>query len=124
MPKNPLLFPENFVLDGTVSDTGIGALEVAVNNLSVASKAAAMRQANAIRIGGLGSIKNQNRGRAILNSLLPTRSVGKFTALPSEPTGTVGYFVGGNGDANLGPVVDQRTRTDRFTFSTDTIVSL
>lgn len=125
MPKNPLLFPENFVLDGTVSDSGIGALEVAVNNLSTASKFGAMRQANAIRIGGLGSIKNQNRGMPTLNSLLPTRSVGKFTVAPSEPSGTVGYFVGGFGDNSNGRDTNpMQKRIDRFTFATNTVASL
>lgn len=125
MPKNPLLFPDDFVLDGTVSDSGIGALEVAVNNLSVASKFGAMRQANAIRIGGLGSIKNQNRGMPTLNSLLPTRSVGKFTVVPSEPSGTVGYFIGGLGDPSNGrDTTPMQRRVDRFTFGTNTITSL
>lgn len=123
MPKNPLLFPDKFVLDGTVSDSGIGALEVAVNNLNIASKSGAMRQANAIRVSGLNSIKNQNRGMPTLNSLLPTRSVGKFTVPPSEPTGTVGYFISGWGDAN-NDIAQQRLRTDRFTFASDTITNL
>jgi hypothetical protein len=125
MPKNLLLFPEKFQLDGAVSDSGIGALEVAVNNLSIASKSGAMRQANAIRIGGLGSIKNQNRGMPTLNSLLPTRSVGKFTVAPSEPNGTVGYFIGGFGDNSNGRDISaQQTRFDRFTFATNTVNSL
>lgn len=125
MPKNPLLFPDKFVLDGTVSDSGIGALEIAVTNLSIASKFGAMRQANAIRIGGLGSIKNQNRGMPTLNSLLPTRSVGKFTTIPSEPTGTVGYFIGGFGEISSGQDITQhRRRLDRFTFATTTIANL
>ncbi len=123
MPKNPLLFPDKFLLDGTVSDSGIGALEIAVNNLNIASKSGAMRQANAIRVGGLNSIKNQNSGMPTLNSLLPTRTVGKFTVLPSEPTGTLGYFISGWGDTSQN-IFNQRTRTDRFTFATDTITSL
>ena len=84
-----------------------------------------MRQANAIRIGGLGSIKNQNRGMPTLNSLLPTRSVGKFTVAPSEAAGTVGYFIGGFGDNSNGRDISlQQTRLDRFTFATNTIVNL
>lgn len=124
MPKNPLIFPDEFILDGAVSDSGIGALEVAVNSLSIASKSGAMRQANAIRVAGLGSIKNQNRGMPILNSLLPTRSVGKFTVAPSEPSGTVGYFIGGWGDVASPNFPLFAVRTDRFTFATDTIVNL
>lgn len=123
MPKNVLLFPDKFVLDGAASDSGIGALEIAVNNLNVASKSSAMRQANAIRVSGLNSIKNQNRGMPTLNSLLPTRSVGKFTVPPSEPTGTVGYFASGWGNTSQ-DISNQRTRTDRFTFATDTITNL
>lgn len=123
MPKNPLLFPDKFLLDGTASDSGIGALEIAVNNLNTASKATAMRQANAIRIGGLNAIKNQNSGMPTLNSLLPTRSVGKFTVTPSEPTGTVGYFVSGWGDTSK-DITPQRLTTERFTFATDTVVNL
>jgi hypothetical protein len=123
MAKNPALFPDTFILDGTVSDSGLGALEIAVNNLNVASKSGAMRQANAIRVSGLNSIKNQNSGMPTLNSLLPTRSVGKFTVLPSEPTGTVGYFISGWGDTSQ-DISNQRTRTDRFTFATDTITNL
>lgn len=123
MPKNPLLFPDKFILDGTVADSGIGALEVAVTSLNIASKAGSMRQANAIRVSGLNSIKNQNRGMPTLNSLLPTRSVGKFTVLPSEPTGTVGYFISGWGDTSR-DISAQRMTTERFTFATDTIVNL
>jgi len=110
MAKNPALFPDTFILDGTVSDSGLGALEIAVNNLNVASKSGAMRQANAIRVSGLNSIKNQNSGMPTLNSLLPTRSVGKFTVLPSEPTGTVGYFISGWGDTSQ-DISNQRTRS-------------
>jgi hypothetical protein len=124
MPKNPLIFPNEFLLDGTASDSGIGALEIAVNNLNIASKSGAMRQANAIRVSGLNSIKNQNRGMPTLNSLLPTRSVGKFTVQPSEPTGTVGYFISGWGNTAAGNISNQRLRTDRFTFATDTIANL
>lgn len=124
MPKNPLLFPDKFVLDGTVSDSGIGALEIAVNSLNIASKSGAMRQANAIRVGGLNSIKNQNRGMPTLNSLLPTRSVGKFTVSPSEPSGTVGYFISGWGDVGAHDITPQRLTTERFTFAADTIVNL
>jgi hypothetical protein len=123
MPKNPLIFPNQFILDGTASDSGIGALEIAVNNLNIASKSGAMRQANAIRVSGLNSIKNQNRGMPILNSLLPTRSVGKFTVPPSEPSGTVGYFISGWGDTSK-PITAQRLTTERFTFASDTIVNL
>jgi len=119
MPKNALLFPDKFILDGAISDSGIGALEVAVNSLSIASKSGAMRQASAIRVGGLGSIKNQNRGMPTLNSLLPTRSVGKFTILAEEPTGTLGYFLGGVRDTGT-PVL----RVDRFTFATNTTVNI
>ena len=121
MPKNPRLFPDNFLLDGSNSESGIGALEVAVNNLSVAAKFGAMRQANAIRIGGLGSIKNQNRGMPTLNSLLPTRSVGKYVTPPSEPSGTVGYFVGG---LSTIPSLKAEARIDRFTFAASTNVSI
>jgi len=119
MPKNPLIFPDEFILDGTVSDSGIGALEVAVNSLSIASKSGAMRQANAIRVGGLGSIRNQNSGMPTLHSLLPTRSIGKFTIVAAEPTGTLGYFLGGVRDNGV-PTL----RVDRFTFATNTTVNI
>ena len=125
MPKNSLIFPNEFQLDGTASDSGIGALEIAINNLGIASKSGAMRQANAIRIGGLGSIKNQNRGMPTLNTLLPTRSVGRFTVTPSEPSGTVGYFIGGFGDNSSGQDISlQQRRLDRFVFATTLIVNL
>ena len=123
MPQNSLLFPDKFILDGTANQSGIGALEVAVNGLQIASKSGAMRQANALRQGGLNSIKNQNRGMPILNTLLSTRSVGKYTVPPSEATGTLGYFVSGAGDPITQPIASVQ-RIERFTFSTNTIASL
>lgn len=124
MPKNRALFPDEFQLTGTLSDSGIGALEVAVNNLSSVSKSTAMRQANAIRVGGQTAIKNQNRGMPTLNSLLSIRSVGKYVVPRSEPTGTLGYFLGGHGDTSLPTITAAQRRVDRFTFSTNTIASL
>lgn len=124
MPKNPLLFPDNFLLDSTASESGIAALEVAVNNLQIASKAGAVRQAHAIRQGGLHAIKNQNRGMPTLNSLLPTRSIGRYTAAPSVPSGTLGYFLSGYGDDTLPTFDTAITSAERFVFATDTAVNL
>lgn len=125
MPRNPLLFPNKFVLDGTTSNSGISALEIAVNNLSVASKSGAMRQANAIRQSGLNSIKNQNRNMPTLNSLLPTRSVGRYVLPLSIPTGTKGYILSGYLLPSGSPeYYDMTVRRDRFTFATDTMVGI
>lgn len=118
------MFPDEFILEGSDSDSGIGAIEIAVSNLNIAAKAGAMRQANAIRTAGQIAIKNQNRGMPTLNSFLPIRSVGRFTVPPSEPSGTLGYFISGWGDTTQGSIFNQRTRTDRFTFASDTITSL
>ena len=123
MPKNTLLFPPSFVFDTIGAESGIGGLQIAVNNLAVASKSGAMRQAHTLGVGGRNSIKNQNKGMPTLNSLLPTRSVGKYTVAPSIPNGTVGLFTTGWGDTSH-DITSQRLRTDRFTFATDTIVSL
>ncbi len=124
MPKNILLFPNNFILDSTATDSGIGVLEVAVNNLFVAAKASAMRQAHALGLNGRNAIKNQNRGLVTLNSLLSTRSVGKYTVPPSDPTGTVGYFLGGAGRQDLPTAIDAASRVERFSFATSIITSL
>jgi hypothetical protein len=124
MPKNTLLFPPNFVFDSIGAESGISGLQIAVNNLAVASKSGAMRQAHALGVSGRNSIKNQNKGMPTLNSLLPTRSVGKYTVAPSALSGTVGLFTNGWGDTSAGSISTQRLQTDRFTFVTDTIVSL
>ena len=124
MPKNTLLFPPNFVFDTIGAESGISGLQIAVNNLAVASKSGAMRQAHSLGVGGRNSIKNQNKGMPTLNSLLPTRSVGKYTVAPSIPSGTVGYFLSGfvdPADPNYPTVI---TRVERFTFATNTIVLL
>lgn len=125
MPKNTLLFPPKFVFDTIGAESGIGGLQIAVNNLAVASKSGAMRQAHALGVGGRNSIKNQNKGMPTLNSLLPTRSVGKYTVAPSIPSGTVGYFLSGYSlPPNTADYNDTIQRRDRFTFASDTIVNM
>ena len=121
MPKNTLLFPPSFVFDTVGAESGISGLQIAVNNLAVASKSGAMRQAHALGVGGRNSIKNQNKGMPTLNSLLPTRSVGKYTVAPAEPSGTVGYFL--TGYLTIGGLRADTTQ-DRFTFATNTLVNI
>ncbi|MEG3881052.1 hypothetical protein QT972_27175 [Microcoleus sp. herbarium7] len=124
MPKNTLLFPPSFVFDTIGAESGISGLQIAVNNLAVASKSGAMRQAHALGVGGRNSIKNQNKGMPTLNSLLPTRSVGKYTVASSIPTGTLGYFLSGWVDASDPNSALVATRVERFTFATNTITNL
>ena len=125
MPKNTLLFPPNFVFDTIGAESGISGLQITVNNLAVASKSGAMRQAHALGVGGRNSIKNQNKGMPTLNSLLPTRSVGKYTVAPSTPTGTRGYILSGYlNPAGTTEYYDMIQRRDRFTFASDTMANI
>ena len=121
MPKNTLLFPTNFVFDTAGTESGISGLQIAVNNLAAVSKSGAMRQAHALGTGGRNSIKNQNKGMPTLNSLLPTRSVGKYTTPPTEAVGTVGYLLGGY---SLIPSLQGIQIIDRLNLATNTVASL
>lgn len=121
MPKNTLLFPPSFVFDTIGAESGISGLQIAVNNLAIASKSGAMRQAHALGVGGRNSIKNQNKGMPTLNSLLPTRSVGKYTVAPAEAVGTVGYLLGGY---SLTFGVEGVTIIDRLSLITNTVANL
>jgi hypothetical protein len=97
MPKNSLIYPEDFALPtrlGGSSTTNAGiTLEAAVSQIAVQARDTALRQAHTRRILGQ-SVISQNRAKTGL--LMPLHQVG--TAIASPPfLGTAAYIPGTEG---------------------------
>jgi hypothetical protein len=95
MPKNAKLFPDQFQLVATTV-TGAEDTQLAISDLQNAQWQSRIQQSYAVRSGLLAAIRAQNAtGITILNKVLPTRLIGRFTKERDPESGTQGYIFGG-----------------------------
>jgi len=93
MPRNPKLFPDDYIFESSESAPEAGTLTL--TTLQDQAWRGSIRQAYAARVGVESAIRAGNLGLRILQKVLPTRLIGRFVEEKEPSPGTHGYMFGG-----------------------------